>query len=40
MLIAALAVVAFGSALMSALVAYPNPAHRQLLGTIEQLFPR
>jgi hypothetical protein len=39
MLIAALAVIAFGSALFSALVAHPN-AHRQLLATIEQLFPR
>jgi hypothetical protein len=40
MLIAALAVIAFGSALLSALVAFPNGTHRQLLATIEQLFPR
>jgi hypothetical protein len=40
MLIAGLVVIAFGSALVSALMAYPNPAHRQLLATIEQVFPR
>jgi hypothetical protein len=40
MLIAGLVVTALGSAFVSALVTYPNPAHRQLLATIEQLFPR
>jgi hypothetical protein len=39
-LTAGLGVIAIGSAFVSALVAYPNPAHRQLLATIEQLFPR
>jgi hypothetical protein len=40
MLIAGLVVIAFGSAFVSALMAYPNSGHRQLLATIEQVFPR
>ena len=40
MLIAGLVVTAFGSAFVSALMTYPNPAHHQLLATIEQVFPR
>jgi hypothetical protein len=39
-LIAGLVVIAFGSAFVSALMTYSNPAHRQLLATIEQVFPR
>ena len=39
-LIAGLVVIAFGSAFVSALMTYPNPAHHQLLATIEQVFPR
>jgi hypothetical protein len=39
-LIAGLGVIAMGSVFVSALVTYPNPAHRQLLATIEQLVPR
>jgi hypothetical protein len=39
MLIAGLVVITFGSALVSALVTYPNPAHRVILANIEQLFP-
>jgi hypothetical protein len=39
-LIAGLTLIALSSALVSALVTYPNPAHRQLLATIERLFPR
>jgi hypothetical protein len=39
-LIAGLGVIAVGSAFVSALMTYPNPAHRQLLATIEQVFPR
>jgi hypothetical protein len=39
-LIAGLTLIALSSAFVSALVTYPNPAHRQLLTKIEQLFPR
>jgi hypothetical protein len=39
-LLAGLGVIAIGSAFASALITYPNPAHRQLLATIEQVFPR
>jgi hypothetical protein len=39
-LTAGLGVIAIGSAFVSALVTYPNPGHRQLLATIEQVFPR
>jgi hypothetical protein len=40
MLIAGLVVITLGSALVSTLATYPNPAHRQLLAKMEQLFPR
>jgi hypothetical protein len=36
-LIAGLTLTALSSAVVSALVTYPTPAHRQLLTTIEQL---
>jgi hypothetical protein len=39
-LTAGLGMIAVGSAFLSALVTYPNPAHRQLLATIEQVLPR
>ena len=39
MLIAGLVVITLGSALVSTLATYPNPAHRQLLAKMEQLFP-
>jgi hypothetical protein len=39
-LIAGLGVIAVASAFVSALMTYPNPAHRQLLATIEQVFLR
>jgi hypothetical protein len=39
-LIAGLVAISIGSAFLSALVTFPNPAHRQLLAAIEQLLPR
>jgi hypothetical protein len=38
MLIAGMVAIAFGSALVSGLITYPNPAHRVALANIEQLF--